>query len=142
MSRYQQKTKGDIPPKLTMFCSVMAPAQDGSSYNIYIYGGYDGNASRNPPSDSVYVLSLPSFTWVKVYEGEERHGRSNHKCVKPYPDQMLVLGGVLRGGGICVEDGIIRVFNLNTHRFQDTYDPTKWEEYKVPDLVTAQIGGK
>ena len=142
-TRYMQQTSGDIPPQLTLFCSVVAAAADNSSYNIYIYGGYDGIDASYATSDDVYVLSIPSFTWVKVYSGTSTHGRSGHKCVKVYPDQMFVLGGIHQGDStICLEGGIIQVFNLNTLKFQDSYSPTTWSEYKVPSLVTAQIGGK
>ncbi|KAL2862472.1 uncharacterized protein BJX67DRAFT_366303 [Aspergillus lucknowensis] len=137
---YNQNTTGDIPPQLTQFCSVYASAPDDSSHNIYIYGGYDGLSPASTPSDDVYVLSLPSFEWIKLYSGDSRaHGRKWHKCVKPYPDQMLVLGGTGLDPVTCVD--MIRVFNLNTGRFQDTYDPTEWSEYEVPDLVAGRIGG-
>ncbi|KAN0087300.1 hypothetical protein V8E54_000988 [Elaphomyces granulatus] len=140
---YMQQTSGDIPPQLTLFCSVVAAAVDNSSYNIYIYGGYDGIDSSHATSDDVYVLSIPSFTWIKVYSGTSTHGRTGHKCVKVYPDQMFVLGGIHQGDGrvMCLEGGIIQVFNLNTLKFQDSYSPTTWSEYNVPSLVTAQIGG-
>jgi len=142
-ARFLQNTTGDIPPQLTLFCSTVAVASDKSSFNIYIYGGYDGISPLHTPSDDVYVLSLPSFTWIKVYSGRSTHGRSGHKCVQPYPDQMMVLGGIYKGNPMhCLEGGLFQVFNLNTLRFQDSYDPTEWDEYSVPDLVTAQIGGE
>ncbi|KAL4767762.1 hypothetical protein BDW60DRAFT_199269 [Aspergillus nidulans var. acristatus] len=138
---YNQNTTGDIPPQLTQFCSVYASASDGSSHNIYIYGGYDGLDERSHPSDDVYVLSVPSFEWIQLYDGNgTANGRKEHKCVKPYPDKMLVLGGTHIGSSSCIPD-IIRVFNLNTGRFQDTYNPRDWDEYKVPDLVAGRIGG-
>ncbi|KAL4977164.1 hypothetical protein BDW66DRAFT_40306 [Aspergillus desertorum] len=138
---YNQNTTGDIPPQLTEFCSVYASAPDGSSHNIYIYGGYDGLDPRNRPSDDVYVLSVPAFEWIQLYSGNSTaNGRREHKCVKPYPDKMLVLGGTHIGGSTCIPD-IIRVFNLNTGRFQNTYNPRDWDEYKVPDLVSGRIGG-
>ncbi|KAL2007651.1 hypothetical protein VTN00DRAFT_7633 [Thermoascus crustaceus] len=138
---YMQNTTGDIPPQLTLFCSVVAAATDGSSYNVYIYGGYDGLDLKDPPSDDVYILSVPSFTWIKAYTGEQGHGRSGHKCVKVYPDQMFVLGGINIDPTRCVGGGIIQVFNLNSLRFQDSYNPEHWSPYEVPALVTAQIGG-
>jgi hypothetical protein len=119
---------------------VYASAPDGSSQNIYIYGGYDGLSPQNDSSDDVYVLSLPSFEWIKLYDGDSSSGRRHHKCVKPYPDKMLVLGGRQASPTDCVET--VSVFNLNTGRFQDTYDPEDWEEYKVPDLVSGRIGGE
>ncbi|KAJ5426721.1 Galactose oxidase/kelch beta-propeller [Penicillium sp. CMV-2018d] len=138
---YLQKTTGDIPPQLTEFCSVLASAADGSSHNIYIYGGYDGlNLSANP-SDDVYILSLPSFKWIKAYTGTNTHSRSGHQCIKVYPDQMLAVGGQHVDAAHCLEGGVIVNFNLNTLSFEDKYDPTNWSEYKVPDIVTKLIGG-
>lgn len=108
---------------------------------MYIYGGYGGLDSKGLPSDDVYILSLPSFTWIKAYSGSEGQGRRSHQCIKPYPDQMFVVGGQLTTVANCV-DGIMRTFNLNTLEFQDDYDPTVWSEYKVPDVVTDEIGGE
>lgn len=141
--RYLQNTTGDIPPQLTLFCSVVAPASDSSSFNIYIYGGYDGVNAESTPSDDVYILSVPSFTWIKAYSGQAVHGRSGHKCLKVYPDKMFVLGGIFQNNpAVCLDGGFIQVFNLNTLEFQDTYSPTDWSNYSVPSIVTRQIGGK
>jgi Kelch motif len=138
-----QNTTGDIPPQLTMFCSVVAPAQDGSSFNIYIYGGYNGINQTDIPSDNVYILSVPQMVWTLAYTGQSNHGRSGHKCIRVYPDQMMVLGGIYAGTPtICLDGGIIEVFNLNKLEFQDSYDPRLWDEYVVPDAITSNIGGK
>ncbi|CAI7563872.1 unnamed protein product [Penicillium glandicola] len=138
---YLQNTTGDIPPQLTEFCSVLASAADGSSHNIYIYGGYDGLDYSANPSDDVYILSLPSFKWVKGYNGTNTHSRSGHRCIKVYPDQMLAVGGQHIDPSYCLEGGVIVNFNLNTLKFQDEYDPASWTEYQVPDIVTKEIGG-
>ncbi|OJJ45849.1 hypothetical protein ASPZODRAFT_133721 [Penicilliopsis zonata CBS 506.65] len=138
---YLQNTTGDTPPQLTQFCVVLASAPDGSSHNIYLYGGYNGIDYEADPSDDVYILSLPSFQWIKAYNGTSTHGRSGHQCIKVYPDQMLAVGGVHVGPTNCLEGGIIVNFNLNTLLFQDDYNPTQWSDYQVPDLVIAQIGG-
>ena len=138
---YMQNTTGTPPNQLTEFCSVVAAANDSSSLNVYIYGGYDGINANDAPSDDVWVLSIPSFTWIKAYSGAATHGRSGHKCVAPYPNQMFIIGGVHQSQATCVEGGIIQVFNLNTLQFQDTYTPSTWSPYKVPSVVTAVIGG-
>jgi hypothetical protein len=47
--------------------SFYGPRYDGSNraLNRYIYGGY---GFGNPAAfDDVYILSLPSFTWIKGY---------------------------------------------------------------------------
>ncbi|KAK2801342.1 hypothetical protein FQN51_005442 [Onygenales sp. PD_10] len=137
---YMQNTTGDYPPQLANFCSVVATAQDGSSHNIYIYGGSTANTPRDDPFDDVYVLSVPSFTWIHVYKGDAALSRQGHKCVKPFPDQMLVLGGQHSGGGAPLKE-IIRVYNLNTLKFQNTYHPAEYVDYEVPALVTDKIGG-
>ncbi|OJD11600.1 hypothetical protein AJ78_07656 [Emergomyces pasteurianus Ep9510] len=137
---YLQNTTGDHPPALAEFCSVVAAAQDGSSYNIYIYGGYSGSVKTEAPSNAVYTLSVPSFKWILTYAGKTEKGIRSHKCIKPYPDKMFVIGGRDELTPTrCVDP--IRVFNLNTLEFQDTYHPEQWSEYEVPDLITAQIGG-
>ncbi|KAL9111128.1 MAG: hypothetical protein Q9227_004391 [Pyrenula ochraceoflavens] len=139
---YIQNTTGDDhPPQLTEFCSVVAVANDSSSFNIYIYGGYDGLNSEDTPSDDVWVLSLPSFTWIKVYSGRGAHGRSSHKCKSVYPDQMFVIGGVHEDVAQCLSSGLIEVFNLNKLAFQDSYDPTIYSQYQVPPAISKVIGG-
>ncbi|KAK2751117.1 hypothetical protein FQN57_000192 [Myotisia sp. PD_48] len=138
---YPQNTTGDAPPALSSFCSVMAAAPDNSSFNIYIYGGYDAIDRESIPYDHVYVLSIPSFRWIKIADGERKFARRGHKCIKAYPDQMLVYGGVFTNVNQCLEGGFIRVYNLNTLQFQDTYNPEKWSEYKVPKIISDKIGG-
>lgn len=138
---YMQNTTGDGPGQITSFCSVVAPAKDASSFNIYIYGGYDGLNSTSVPFDNVWILSIPSFTWIKAYSGSSSHGRRGHRCERIYPDQMLIIGGVNPNAQQCLRDGPIQIFNLNTLKFQNLYNPREWAEYAVPDVVTAVIGG-
>ncbi|KIW42040.1 uncharacterized protein PV06_05627 [Exophiala oligosperma] len=138
---YLQNTTGDAPGQLTEFCSVVAAANDSSSFNVYIYGGYDGLDASDEPSDDVWILSIPSFKWVKAYSGNKAHGRSGHRCVMPYPDQMFVIGGIHQNQAECVQGGIIQIFNLNKLEFQNTYDPNTWDVYQVPSAVSKAIGG-
>jgi hypothetical protein len=141
---YNQATSGLPPGALTQGCTVVASAQDNSSHSIYWYGGFDGIDSTETFSDDVYVLSVPSFTWIKVYTGDSKHGRAGHKCVKPYPDQMFVIGGYssLSGNSLnCVGGGIVQVFNLSSATWMTSYDPAVWSNYVLPDSITAVIGG-
>jgi hypothetical protein len=141
---YMQETSGSPPGALTQGCTVVASAPDGSSHNIYWYGGFDGIDSTENFSDDVWVLSIPSFSWIKVYNGTDTHGRSGHKCSKPYPDQMFVVGGYTSETGnlpTCVTDGIVQVFNLSSAEWLSSYDPSKWNEYSVPEVVLSTIGG-
>ncbi|WEW54592.1 hypothetical protein PRK78_000012 [Emydomyces testavorans] len=127
--------------QVTELLTTVAAAKDGSSYNIYIYGGYGGSDPEEKSSDDVYILSVPSFTWIKASQGRSEHGRRGHRCVKVFPSQMFVLGGQFIDPTTCLDGGIIQVFNLNTLEFQNVYEPAKWEDYKVPAVVTALIGG-
>jgi len=77
---YEQPTSGTFPGALAQGCTVLASAQDGSSHNIYWYGGFDGIDPSKPYSDDVWILSVPSFMWMKVQTGSGP-GRASHKCV-------------------------------------------------------------
>ncbi|KAK4163236.1 RING finger protein B [Cladorrhinum sp. PSN259] len=140
---YQQSTTGG-PKQVTRGCAVVAPAQDGSSFNIYYYGGYDGINQQKPESyyDDVWVLSLPSFTWTNLAPGT-KPGRAGHKCVMPYPDQMIVIGGnfALENANYRCLDQTVKVFNLSTGAWVDKYDPAVWSKYTVPEAVRNKIGG-
>ncbi|KAK3307584.1 uncharacterized protein B0T15DRAFT_574343 [Chaetomium strumarium] len=136
---YRQQTTGG-PKQLTRGCAVVARAQDSSSFNIYYYGGYDGLHQQQAYSDDVWVLSLPSFTWVKLASSDAR-GRAGHKCVTPYPDQMLVIGGYSDiDPAVCLKE-TIRVFNLSAGAWIDRYDPAVYSNYTVPSAVYNAIGG-
>lgn len=143
---YTQSTSGDGPGQLTQGCAVMQPAPDHSSFNIYWYGGYDGlNLTVDSAwNDAVWVLSLPSFTWSQVSEARSGMARAGHKCVMPYPDQMLVIGGTKAqtGGNTyeCLTD-IVQLFNVSSATWLDSYDPTVWSNYSVPSVVAKAIGG-
>ncbi|KAJ3564225.1 hypothetical protein NPX13_g7917 [Xylaria arbuscula] len=139
---YQQPTS-DAPPTLAMGCAVAATAQDSSSYNIYYYGGYDGIHDNEDFNDDVWILSLPSFIWTKI-SGEAEHARAGHQCLMPYPDQMVSVGGfrALQGyGQKCLDSNIIEVFNLTSGTWLESYDPSQWNEYGVPEVVHSKIGG-
>lgn len=141
---YEQDTWGGGPGQTTLGCAVVASAEDGSSHNIYWYGGFDGLHQAGAYSDEVWVLSVPSFMWMKVSSGTPSHGRAGHKCVKPYPDQMFVIGGYpsLAGESLsCLEGNIIQIFNLNTLDWVETYDPNVWSNYSVPAMIYDKIGG-
>ncbi|POS74331.1 kelch repeat protein [Diaporthe helianthi] len=142
---YTQPTVGG-PSQLARGCAVMQPAQDYSSFNIYYYGGYDGlhHTDASDFKDDVWILSLPSFMWMKVASGRAGYGRAGHKCFMPYPDQMMVIGGYPAQPGTstsCVNGGIVQLFNLSSSKWIDRYDPSLWSDYHVPEMIYAMIGG-
>ncbi|TVY82831.1 Kelch repeat-containing protein [Lachnellula suecica] len=143
-SWYEQLTSG-APGQMTQGCAVVASAQDGTSHNIYWYGGFDGIDATKPFSDDVWILSIPSFMWMKVHSGNSTHGRAGHRCVKPYPDQMFVIGGYTAlpstGPPQCVGGNIIQIFNLSSALWVDKYNPSVWSNYTVPSMISVMIGG-
>jgi hypothetical protein len=138
---FVQDTSGDVPGQLTEFCSVVAQADGSSTFEIYIYGGYDGlnGSSRG----DVWVLSVPDFIWIHAYDpGSDptnnfTHARDSHACVKPYPDQMFVIGG--ENTNDACTNGIIDVFNLSSLAWLDNYDATIWADYTIPSIVAGNI---
>ncbi|KAH6634479.1 hypothetical protein B0J18DRAFT_406123 [Chaetomium sp. MPI-SDFR-AT-0129] len=142
---YRQKSTGGPSDALVRGCAVVAAAQDGSSFNIYYYGGYNGRNMEDPKvfTDDVWVLSLPSFIWTKLTSGDAKQARAAHKCVKPYPDQMFAIGGAaaLTSEYKCLSE-TIRVYNMSSGEWLDRYDPAVWSEYTVPDAIVAKIGGR
>lgn len=138
---YQQSTTGG-PETRTRGCAVVAHASDLSSFNIYYYGGMEGVDPEDPYYDDVWVLSMPSFTWIPVNEGTSLHARAGHKCFKPYDDQMMVIGGYPTLISLtCLEGGPVAIFNLTSAQWMESYDPAEYGDYGVPSLVQAEIGG-
>lgn len=58
----KQTATGDIPPARRNTCSILIPAPDLSSYQIYMFSGI----STEVRLLDLYVLSIPAFSWVKV----------------------------------------------------------------------------
>lgn len=141
---YQQPTVGS-PSQYALGCAVVAHAQDYSSFNIYYYGGYDALSEDSDMNDDVWILSLPSFMWMKVTSGAPDHGRAGHQCVMPYPDQMIIIGGRPAGDPRqCLEGDppeFLQVYNLTAGRWMESYDPESWNEYGVPEMIHMMIGG-
>ena len=62
---YTQKATGEVPEQRRRFCAGVVWAEDRSSYNIYLYGGLGVPAGLG--FDDIYILSIPSFRWIKWY---------------------------------------------------------------------------
>lgn len=95
---FTQSTSGDVPPSRIDFCTVLASAPDNSSHNIYMYGGWDPTSNQTRYYDDIYVLSLPSFTWTKMFKGESP--RYGHTCHLAAGRQLLTIGGSTQHGNI------------------------------------------
>ncbi|KAI1386167.1 uncharacterized protein F4822DRAFT_307178 [Hypoxylon trugodes] len=139
---YQQPTSGS-PPQYAKGCAIVATAQDRSSYNIYYYGGYDGLDESSNYNDDVWILSLPTFMWMKASSGTPDHGRAGHQCVTPYPDQMITIGGKTGNNADTIEclEGVFQAYNLTSGAWMDSYNPDSWAPYGVPEMIHVMIGG-
>lgn len=153
---YNQKTTGTPPGVRVNQCAVIANAPDASSFNIYIYGGQNLVPYKEQVQYSdMYILSIPSFTWVKVPDGAENApaARAGHTC-KMRDGQMIVLGGFTGVGAPCESPGVW-VFNAGTLKWQDGFNQLSEKPdlnadnsvlagsfgYKVPEIVYKVIGG-
>ncbi|KAJ5733904.1 cell wall anchored protein [Penicillium malachiteum] len=134
---YTQSTTGDIPDPRTDFCVIAASAPDNSSHNIYLYGG-KGNSTVY---DQMYILSIPSFEWVKLYEGSSP--RYGHTCHLVAQSQMLTVGGVEYEDiteNCDWEDKGVAIMNLRDSTWGSVYNANAGE-YLVPSKVYGVIGG-
>ncbi|KAI9775133.1 MAG: hypothetical protein M1835_005928 [Candelina submexicana] len=142
---YSQPTTGDAPSARVEACAVTVSAQDGSSHNIYLYGGRGGGNQQY--FDQVYVLSIPSFKWTKVYEGSSP--RFGHTCHFVGKRQMITVGGTwvpstaqsLAIPGTCdTQTKGVNVFDLSAATFGSVYNANA-APYEVPAKVISAIGG-
>ncbi|OJD33002.1 cell wall anchored protein [Diplodia corticola] len=138
---YAQTATGTIPALRTDFCLAAGAAPDRSSHNIYLYGG------RNPKSntlyDDVYALSLPSFTWTRLFSGQSpRWGHSCH--LVPNTTQLVTVGGSLDA-----EDSHatcdwewrgVAVLDVWTVTWNSAFDAGA-RPYKVTQGVAEVVGG-
>ncbi|KAI1846636.1 hypothetical protein JX266_007209 [Neoarthrinium moseri] len=153
---YHQQTSGDIPGVRVNPCAVIFSASDASSFNIYMYGGQNllPVAGQTQYTD-MYILTVPSFTWIKVdvsSEGEPA-ARAGHTC-HARDGQMIVIGGYIGQNTNCDRPGIHN-FDASGLQWKDSFvagDHTADLHpennllansfgYKVPDIVQSVIGG-
>ena len=75
----KQRATGDIPPPRQNTCSALVPAQDLSSYQIYVFSGVSNEDVRIL---DMYVLSVPMFSWTKVEMKNypEQYGIADMAC--------------------------------------------------------------
>ena len=159
---YKQATEGSTPGVRVNPCAVAATAADGSSTQIYMYGGQNlipyGSQTQY---DDMWILTIPSFTWIKVdTDGQSTPpARAGHMC-HHWNSQMVVIGGYVGQDLSCDSPGIY-VFNTSSLQWQSNYvslaggdalnrqkaqknDPNALQGsygYQVPVAVQSVIGG-
>ncbi|KAF8473882.1 hypothetical protein BDZ91DRAFT_774805 [Kalaharituber pfeilii] len=104
----RQATSGPTPKYRVNPCAVVASAPDGSSHNIYLYGGQNlvpyGDQIQY---DDMWILSIPAFTWIEVdMKGQNNPpARAGHSC-EIWGRQMIIIGGYVTKELSCDSPGI------------------------------------
>lgn len=119
---YKQYTSGKMPEYRVNPCAVVAAAADGSSYNVYMFGGQNLQpAGAQTPKDDMWILSVPSFTWIEVDQSKQSvpYARAGHSC-HVWDSQMIVIGGYVDPKISCDAPGIY-VFNMSSLSWSDQF---------------------
>lgn len=114
-SWYTQSTSGQTPNIRVNPCAVVAAAPDGSSYNIYMFGGQNLLPADNQTEyNDMWILTLPSFQWIQVDQGGQSvpYGRSGHTC-NVWDGQMVMVGGYTGSSQLSCESPGIYVYDLS-----------------------------
>ena len=145
---------GDQPGPRRQACSVAAVSPDESAFHITMYGGW--NLFEGRSYEDVYVLSIPSFTWINItdqIDNKEQDlssgtGRDSMGCSVYKNSQMIVLGGEVRDGANAISPAgqcnntfpAARVLDLTTYTWQHQLNTSL--DYRVPTVIYNAIGGK
>lgn len=143
---YTQTATGDVPEERRRFCAGATWADDKSSYNIYLYGG--ANIEAGVGFDDIYILSIPSFKWIKWYPLAPGEGYPHHSLTCDVVDgaQMIIMGGVFTNSTSCDVPNVYGIHNMDLGK--QNPDDTPWYQfrsnlttYKVPDEIISVVGG-
>ncbi|PVH92951.1 hypothetical protein DM02DRAFT_604638 [Periconia macrospinosa] len=141
---YVQEASGDeIPGDRRRFCAGAVWAEDRSSYNIYLYGG--ASVGEGVGYGDVWILSLPSFKWIKFYEDNETAHHSL-SCTVYENSQMIVMGGHFPNR--TTDCDVPSIYGQHGLHLGKTEKGEQWGEfnpkvtsYTVPPEVTKAVGG-
>jgi hypothetical protein len=135
---YKQATSGSMPNIRVNPCAVTAAAADGSSTQIYMFGGQNLIPAGNQTQyDDMWILSVPSFTWIKVdMDGQSvPYGRSGHTC-NVWNSQMVMVGGYVGDQLSCESPGIY-VFDLSSLEWVQQYTALESSDSDSEDSAAA-----
>ena len=158
---YKQTTSGAAPSIRVNPCAVAASAADGSSINVYMFGGQNLVPYKEQIQyNDMWILTIPSFTWIKVDQSNQSvpYPRAGHTC-NIWDGQMIVVGGYV-GANISCDPGFY-VFDASQLKWQDSFIALGGADqldqqasqaqnssglsgsygYQVPEVVQSIIGG-
>lgn len=139
---YLMPSSAVFPDPRSDLCWSVVSAQDGSSHQIIIYGGYSPVNGERVADGTVWALSIPSFDWVQLSSGGTGTGypgtRSQPACTTVGNKYMLVWGGL---GNNCSKDGnAVYLFDISNREW--VVDFTAGQDYLIPEPVVVAIGGR
>lgn len=113
----------------------------------YLYGGagFDANATG---FDDVYILTLPSFTWIKWWPSSPGAGKPHNtlSCNVVDGAQMLIIGGSFPLSNDCDSPTTWGTHNLDLGKQNSA--GAMWHDYQpnlttyaVPSEIIAVVGG-
>ena len=139
---YTQSTSGDVPPARIDSCTVLASPPDNSSQNIFMYRGCNPTRNNTRYYDDMYVLSLPSFTWIKIFEGESP--RYGHTCHLAAGRQLLTIGGSTQHGNITDscdwETESVGIMDLTSTTWGSVFS-AGYRPYELSNALIDKLGG-
>ncbi|KAF8244622.1 hypothetical protein K440DRAFT_490519, partial [Wilcoxina mikolae CBS 423.85] len=153
---YTVTATGDIPSDEAQFCAAVFSSPDGSSFQVYIYGGFCLLTSTT--NEEVYILTIPSFRWIKVAtignleaELSSGAGKSLAHCLAWRERTMFAVGGYIgldtghlgvNAQGCNQSYPPIRVLDTSELAWLTHYDfSSARQPYFVPKAVYNVIGG-
>ncbi|KAK5170871.1 hypothetical protein LTR04_002607 [Oleoguttula sp. CCFEE 6159] len=119
---YKQATSGKTPEIRVNPCATVAAAPDGSSYNVYMYGGQNLIPAGNQTQyNDMWILTVPSFTWIQVNTSKQAAppARAGHTC-NIWNGQMIVVGGYVGDQLSCDSPGVY-VFDMSALQWVNQY---------------------
>ncbi|KFA72116.1 hypothetical protein S40288_09700 [Stachybotrys chartarum IBT 40288] len=147
---YIQNATGETPPNRRRFCAGASWVEDQSSYSIFLYGGA-GEEEGSLGFDDVYILTLPTFTWIRMYpESDSGTGDFPHhslSCNVVNEAQMIIHGGYFPGTINCDAADQWGLHNLDLGQQNPAgspwalYEPNK-TRYVLTDDILAVVGGR
>ncbi|KAK3695844.1 hypothetical protein B0T22DRAFT_527103, partial [Podospora appendiculata] len=143
---FRQDTFGladGIPSGRSDICTVMIPANDSSSFNIYMVAGVE-TYQTYLTTEEIWVLTLPTFQWTLVHSRSD--GMYGHTC-HAVGENLLMIGGMKTqstGGDVatCSEHMPAEIFSLVTGNYTGIFDAAGAKRLApVPTKVFKAIGG-
>ena len=161
---YKQATRGKYPSLRVNPCVVAASAADGSSTNVYVYGGQNlVPYGEQIQYDDMWILTVPSFTWIEVDTESQSvpPPRVGTSCAI-WNSQIVVVGGYT-GPSLDCDSGFYvfsasdlewvnsynalpdanerNALNQQISQQEDTQGLSGSYGYQVPGAVQSVIGG-